>query len=340
MKNIKKIILSRTDSIGDVILSLPLAGVLKELLPESEIIFLSNSYTKEIVNASEHIDGFINWDELKKLNETDIIKKFKKIKADVIIHVFPKKEIARIAKKAKIKYRLGTTGRLYHWIKCNKLILLSRRHSSFHEAQLNLKLIEPLGSKKLFKLEEIPAYYGLSKIKHLNKNLTKLLSADKFNLILHPKSKGSAREWGVFNFAELINILPQDKFNIFITGTQEESLLIKKDLIDKFSFVTDLTGKLSLDELLSFIAKADGIVAASTGPLHIASALGKYAIGIYPPIKPMHPGRWAPVGLNASFVVINKKCNKCRNAKKCDCIESISPEIVKDRLMNIIEAGK
>ena len=78
------------------------------------------------------------------------------------------------------------------------------------------------------------------------------------------------------------------------------------------------------------------MVAASTGPLHIAAALGKYVIGIYPPIKPMHPGRWAPIGKNASYLVLDKKCNKCRNNSHCDCIEDINPELVKNKLMEII----
>lgn len=65
---------------------------------------------------------------------------------------------------------------------------------------------------------------------------------------------------------------------------------------------------MNLKQFISFIAAADGLIAASTGPLHIAAALGKVALGIYPPIKPMHPpGRWAPLGKNASYLVLEKK---------------------------------
>ena len=75
------------------------------------------------------------------------------------------------------------------------------------------------------------------------------------------------------------------------------------------------------------------LYAASTGPLHIAAALGKLTIGLYPPIKPMHPGRWAPLGNLSTFIVKPKKCNKCRKRKVCECLESITPEEVRDHLI-------
>ena len=335
MTSINKIILSRTDSIGDVILTLPMAGVLKKANPDIEIVFLGKKYTRDIVGTSVHIDSFLDWDEIRELSEPEQIRFLKEINADAIAHVFPVKEIAHLAKKANIPLRIGTTGRLYHISTCNKLIPISRKRSDLHESQLNLKLIRHFITKKSFSLDEIPGYYGFHKIEPLKEKTGKLISKEKFNLVLHPKSKGSAREWGLHNFAKLIEILPKDKFEIFITGTKEEGELIKNEILDIFPQINDLTGKLSLKELISFIYEADGLVAASTGPLHIAAALGKYALGIYPPIKPMHPGRWAPIGTHADYFVMDKICNKCRELNRCECMESISPETVKNKLLSL-----
>jgi len=334
---INKIIISRTDSIGDVILTLPVAGVLKKYYPEIEIYFLGKSYTKEVAVTSWHIDHFINWDEIKELEPKDQIHKIAEIGADAIIHVFPVKEIASLAKKANIPVRIGTTGRLFHYLNCNKLVPISRRRSNLHEAQLNLKLVEPITEKKDYTLNEISNYYGFNKIEQLKDDLQKLISKEKFNLILHPKSKGSAREWGLKNFAELIEILPKDKFEIFFSGTKEEGELIGEEILEKFPTINDLTGILSLKDLISFINEADGLIAASTGPLHIASALDKYALGIYPPIKPMHPGRWAPVGKKASYIVKDIKCTKCRKSLSCECMENIQPEAVKNKLLSFVD---
>jgi len=141
MTSIKKIIISRTDSIGDVILTLPVAGVLKKANPRTEIIFLGKKYTRDVVESSLHVDFFMDWDDIQKNEKPEQIRIFKDIHADVIIHVFPVKKIAHLAKKANIPLRIGTTGRLYHYFTCNKLIPISRKRSDLHEAQLNLKLI-------------------------------------------------------------------------------------------------------------------------------------------------------------------------------------------------------
>jgi ADP-heptose:LPS heptosyltransferase len=67
------------------------------------------------------------------------------------------------------------------------------------------------------------------------------------------------------------------------------------------------------------------LVAASTGPLHIASAVGIHAIGLYPSKRPMHPGRWMPLGGNASYL-------EDGNSGQKESLE-ISPEAVLKRII-------
>ncbi len=330
----KRIIVSRTDSIGDVVLTLPVLGWLKSSFPSSNILFLGKSYTKPVVSLSENVTEFIDWDKIRKLPSKEQVKAFSALNADLIIHVFPVSEIAILAKKAGIPERLGTTNRPYHWTTCNRLVNLSRKNSSLHEAQLNLKLIKKLCQKReIPSLEAIPDLYGLKKPEPPHKNLAALFDSERLNVIIHPKSKGSAREWGTDNFRALINSLEEEKFNVFITGTESDGGILEKEGFFDFSRqVHNLLGKLSLEDLISFISTSDALVAGSTGPLHIAAAYGILAIGLYPPIKPMHPGRWAPVGKNARYLVKDKKCNDCRNSTICECLQSILPKQVRMKL--------
>ncbi|MFM7105313.1 MAG: glycosyltransferase family 9 protein, partial [Flavobacteriales bacterium] len=60
--------------------------------------------------------------------------------------------------------------------------------------------------------------------------------------------------------------------------------------------------KFSLDELIQFIGQCQGFVACSTGPMHIAAALGIPTVGLFSPHRPIHPGRWAPLGPNAHYL--------------------------------------
>lgn len=332
-KQYKKILISRTDSIGDVVLTLPLAGLLRKQYPGATISFLGQSYTQAIINACEHIDEFINWQEISALPEGEQVQRFRNINAELIIHVFPRKEIARLAKKAGISERMGATGRLYHYLTCNRLVRLSRRNSLLHESQLNIKLAAGILDKSQLPLNGIAYFYGLNNANPLPARLAGEIDKNRFNLILHPKSKGSAREWGSKNFAALSNMLPADKFKIFITGTKAEGELLRSEgFFEQAGEVADLTGTMSLEEMISFINAADGLIAASTGPLHIAAALGKTALGIYPPIKPMHPGRWAPLGKRADFLVADKQCSDCRKSGPCLCMLNITPLQAKQKL--------
>ena len=316
------VIISRTDSIGDVVLTLPMAGYIKKHFPKCKIIFLGRNYTRDVVALSEYVDEFVSWDDTEAR---------KNLKADCIIHVFPVKEIAQQAKTNGIKLRVGTSNRIYHWLYCNKLIKLSRKNSNLHESQLNIKLLSFLNIPTDVSLDEIKEYYGFSRAEPLTGEWSNLIDKEKTNVILHPKSKGSAREWGLENFSVLIDALDKTKFKVFVSGTKDEGQLVKP-LLEKHKDVVDLTGKLNLKQFISFINHADALVAASTGPLHIASALGKTAVGLFAPMRPIHPGRWMPVGNKAKFLVLNKECNDCRKNNDCHCIREIKAKEVVDLL--------
>jgi heptosyltransferase-3 len=328
MQNKFNILLSRTDSIGDVVLTLPMAGVIKKYFPECKIYFLGRTYTKSVIELSSHVDEFINYDDVLAADKTAQIELIKLLKIDMAVHVFPVKEIAQLMKAAGIKNRVGTRNRLYHWFTCNTLLNLSRKNSGLHESQLNIQLLSFLNIKTDYSFKEIESFYGIKEVPKLGNELfVNMLDKGKTKVILHPKSKGSAREWGLANFSKLIKQLPKDKYQIFISGTKEDGLQLES-FIKENEGVIDLTGKLSLNEFISFINMCDVLVAASTGPLHIAAALGVKAIGLFAPMRPIHPGRWAPVGKDAHFVVIDKTCEDCRKGGSCACIEAIEVQKV------------
>lgn len=330
----KKILISRTDSIGDAMLTLPLAGFLKEQFPGIEIYFLGRNYTRPIVECCRNIDHFVSWDVLGSEDFDVQVREFKKLLLDAVIHVFPNKEVAKAVKAAKVPLRIGTSHRTFHWLTCNKLVHFTRKNSPLHESQLNFQLLKPLLPNLSFDLDKMYERSGFhAPAKHPEVDL--LIDKNKINIILHPKSKGSAREWGFENFEELIKFLPADKYNIILTGTEEEGALFREFLVDPYPTVCDATGRVSLIQLISLIAHADAMVACSTGPLHIASALGINTLGIYPPIRPMHPGRWAPIGPKSKVFVKDIECSNCRKEENCTCITEVDPLEVAEELFEI-----
>lgn len=319
-----RILLSRTDSIGDVVLTLPMAGLIKKAMPQAEVQFLGRNYTRSVVACSEHIDRFRNWDELEKLEDKIVVQEIKDWKVDVWIHVFPVKEIAVLVRKAGIGVRIGTSGRFYHLFNCNKLVRFSRRRSDLHESQLNLTLLKPLGISDIVRLDEVSSYAAFNKIPALKDEVSVLLKKDKVRIILHPKSKGSAVEWGLENFAELIQLLNDDGYQLIVTGTKDDEKAIGSKLPFNNSNVLNLLGRLSLDDLISLISQCDALVAASTGPLHLAGIMNIRAIGLFSPRRPIHPGRWSPIGEKSTSLVSDEDCQNCKKGKDCECIKEIS----------------
>lgn len=304
------IIISRTDSIGDVILTLPMCGIIKKNFPNVKIIFLAKAYTEAIVKASSHVDEFVNWDEMNQGSPASQITALQKMKPDVIIHVFPRKEILWLAKRAHISWRIATAGRIYTIGKCNKLVFFSRKKSTLHEAQLNLKLLKPLGIDADVSLEVLPDYYGFNRSNddalRVSEKFLSELPDERKKIILHPLSKGSASDWSLANYNELSGKLIESGFEVIITGTKEEGEKLRMVIDVNRKGIHDTTGRFSLQELLELIRRSDALVAASTGPLHIAAASGILAVGLYSPKRPIHPGRWAPLGINTKLLVAEK----------------------------------
>lgn len=322
LNSCNKVVISRTDAIGDVILTLPLAGVLKKYWPHLKIIFLAKNYTLPIVQRSKYIDEVWSEESFSGQSADERAAFLKQQNVDVFFHIFPNKNWSLAARKAKVPFRVGTSRRWHQFLNCNVRINMSRKKSDLHELELNLMLIKK-SVKDFPALENLKPYYQFYGFKV---DSQKQNNDPRKSVILHPGSRGSSKDWPIQRFVELSKAIPKDQYKVFISGTEEEG----KRFRSYFSFnddIVDISGTKNLSEFMDFIASVDALVANSTGPLHIAAAVGTHAVGIYPPVRPVHPGRWAPVGEKAEYIVADKSnCQLCTKTKNCFCVESISVE--------------
>ncbi|MFM7769972.1 MAG: glycosyltransferase family 9 protein, partial [Bacteroidota bacterium] len=277
-----KIAISRTDSIGDVVVTLPLCGYIKTHFPETKIVFVGKEYTRAVIESCQYVDEFYNFDT----------REAQTLQVDAIVFAFPDKTAMKWAKSIHIPIRVATANRLHSWIYANKRVFFSRKQSPLHESQLNFFLLRFFDSN--IKIPEIETLSNLQTLLPTHKSPISI-NPNKHSVIFHMLSKGSAKNWSMQKFEELAEVLDPKKFDIYLTGTENEGSIIRKTF-PRLAHVHDITGKLSLHELIAFISSCQLIVAASTGPLHIAAGTGVHAVGLYPCEKPMHAGRWAPLG--------------------------------------------
>ena len=328
-----RILISRTDRIGDAVLALPLCGLLKARLG-AHVIFLGSAYTRAVLEASDAVDTIVEWDDM--LPPADQLARIAEARADVVLHVFPRPAIARAAWAARIPWRCGTSHRLYHWLYCNRLEPLGRKRSSLHEAQLNVRVARSLLDAAALALppDALAPYGRLCARVQVPAPIADLLQPDRFTLVVHPKSFESAREWPLSHYRALVNALPPDRFRVLITGTRKEGEAMHEWLSALPPHAHDVTGRTTLAELIALLGAVDGVVAASTGPLHIAAAAGTPVLGLYPRRSPMNVGRWAPLGPYASTLVPPTPCAHCgagtrvRPVDSCACVEAVSVDAV------------
>jgi ADP-heptose:LPS heptosyltransferase len=297
-----------------------MATVLKQHFPSMVIGFMGKHYTRAVIEACASVDVFIDVEDFMKeevlLNGS---------KPEAILHVFPVASLAARARELQIPLRVGTTNRLYHWVTCNKMVRFSRKSSDLHEAQLNLKLLKPFGIEEEYTAEALGSMYAMHRVQALPPEFQALVDKNRYNLILHPKSQGSGREWPLSHYIDLAQTLDPLRYKIFVSGTEKERGALHPLFKAAGNRVVDLTGAMSLPQFIAFIAACDGLVASGTGPIHLAAALGRDALGIYPPIRPVHPGRWRPLGPKATIFALNKDCNDCKTSPpNCSCMQQIA----------------
>ncbi|GGX97512.1 glycosyltransferase family 9 protein [Pseudoduganella dura] len=300
-------------------LTLPLAGYLKQLIPGVKIDMLCRGYAAPVVACCRFIDRALAVETL------DFDQLLKDENYDTVIFAFPDRALSRAARRANVPNRVGSSHRVYHWFTCNRLAHFSRVRSRLHEAQLNFALLKPLGIDHVPSLAEISPLYGL----HAPRlpETDDLFGAAPFNLILHPKSNGNGREWPLERYAELAAMLRADPgIAIWLTGSRAEGELLARDGAALLASpnVRNLCGRCDLRGLVSMIGTADGLIASGTGPLHISAALGRNTLGLFPPIQPIDITRWGALGTNAASLSAERACDSCTGAQDCACMQAIS----------------
>jgi ADP-heptose:LPS heptosyltransferase len=291
-----RILICRTDNIGDVVLTLPLAGFLKQRLPGVQIDFLVRAYAAPMVRHCRFVDRVLAIEE-----QDDLARMFAEGRYDTVIFAYPQRSVAQAARRAGVANRVGTSHRLAHWFTCNKLAHFSRVRSKLHEAQLNFALLRPLGIRHAPALGEIPAWYGLATPRLAQ--VDALRAQAPRTLILHPKSNGNGREWPLQSYEELARLLGQQAgLRVWVTGSAAEGALLAREAPGLLALphVDNLCGRFDLAGLMALIGAAEGLVASGTGPLHIAAAMGRPVLGLFPATRPIDAGRWGALGERAT----------------------------------------
>ncbi len=333
-ESIRKILLVRTDRIGDVVLSLPMLPALKRRFPQARITVMVRPYTRELVEHHTCVDEVILWDEMKDLSE--YVRLLKEKQFDMAIVPYPRFNLSLITFLAGIRYRVGTGFRWYSFL-FNKRIYEHRRDARRHEVEYNLNLLTTIGIEPMPE----PGFEFTVDASAERKVQEKLTSdgVERF-AVLHAGSGGSARDWSISNFARLGDEIRQQLgMSIILTGGANEAELVSTLASSMIGPSMNYTGLFSITELGALFKRASLFVSNSTGPLHIASMMGTPVVAFYPPIIQCSPVRWGPyTDKKKVYTADNAACTLCHGGpcRSNICMEQITVEQVMTGIRELV----
>lgn len=359
-----KILIVRPDKIGDVVLSTPVLEALKHSYPESEIHFLVRDLTVPIVRHNAHITRVITYRPTSvHKGITGFFRLWRAIlreKYDValVLQVQAKPSLAIFF--SRIPFRIGPFSKWYSFLIFNKGKRQKRSTVGMHETDYNLMLLRKLGIRvatRSFEPHITPDADSKDRMRIFVRNSFKWSNIEDIQpfVIVHPGMGGSALNWPEGYYIDLIKRLITQKIPVMITGSQNEKILVERVMQEALHGVTQLhncsifVGENSdqgLSDFIGLLSLSKVVVAPSTGPLHIAVALGKRTVSFYPPIKVQSAIRWGPYSAfedNHKVLVPDALCGqdyKCAGSK-CFfyfCMERMSVEEAYQKIKEQLES--
>lgn len=300
----KRILISRPDRIGDVVLSTPMPREIKLEYPDSYLVMLVRKYTADIFKNNPFVDDLILIDD-----EKSYYKKLFEIRQhnfNYALMLLPNEKINYMLFLAGINIRIGVGHKFYQFITNVKSVYRNKYIPLRHEADYCMDLARKIGVETDNLKTEI--YLTGEEIQSSKKKKKELLDGKKFLIGVHSTSGNSAPNWTSENYRKLIDeLISFDDYKIAITDN---------DIPDELRNIPEVIYPNTNSDLRSSIVNfstLDVLISASTGPMHIAAALDVKTVSLFCPLTACSPKLWGPSG-NKQKIILPEE-NYCQN--KC-----------------------
>ncbi len=301
----------RPDRIGDVVLSTPVYHTLKTSFPNSFVGALTASYTCEILRENPFIDVLLT-DDGEKQDFRTKVSEIREHRFDTALLLMPTKRLAYMLFLSGIPYRIGVGHILYEVITLMHGVSRRKYIPLRHESDYMLDLARKIGAPEIWTNPEI---FLEDEEKEFARRFLKQkgFNVERSIVCIHPGSGNSAPNWEIERYADLANMLVQHGVQVLLTGTMKERKL-EETLANNFHFdrrfqngndgvLKTSFGELSLRELSAVLSQVNLLVSSSTGPMHIAAAVGTSTVSMFCPLTACSPKLWGPIG-NVSKVIL------------------------------------
>jgi lipopolysaccharide heptosyltransferase II len=330
----KRILIVRTDRIGDVLLSTPAIKALRERYPHAFIAMMVSPYAKDIVEGNPNLDEVIIFDKDRAhkgwINSIKFSSALKKRHFDLTLILHPTNRAHIITFLAGISKRVGYDKKLGFLL--TDTIKHTKQLGQKHEMEYALDLVRYLGIEPADKSTFMPIKIDSQEwLKNLL--LEEKINQDDKLLAIHPGASCASKLWPVENFAYIADALIEEKgFKVFIVCSLKDKKMAENVIKHMRNSAINLAGKTSVSQLASLLKRCNLFISNDSGPVHIASSVGTPVISIFGRNQQgLSPKRWGPLGKNSQILHHKIGCVKClahNCVKGFACIKAVTPEEV------------
>jgi heptosyltransferase I len=151
-------------------------------------------------------------------------------------------------------------------------------------------------------------------------------------IVFQPGARWPNKRWPIASYAELVRLLAPARpgFRFAVLGGEADRPLGEVIAGADPARCLDLTGRLSLPEMVEWIRLSELMVSNDTGPMHVAAALGTPVVAL---LGPTEPGRTGPYRQLEHVLQLNLPCvpclkPRCRYVKPFECLRALPPAAV------------
>lgn len=318
MNAFKNIIISRTDKIGDFVVSIPSYATAKAMYPQARIIALVSKNNWMIAKNIKCIDECMCIDHFKE--QQNVGQYLADFNPDVFIALVSDNKISKIAKESGAPIRIGPYSKFWSFFHYNKGVRQRRSQCIKSEAEYNLDLVRSLDPQLFDKVGvQFDRIICTERERAIIGNFLLQEQISEAPVILfNPFTGGSGSNLSIEGYGQVINdILDEDKLracaheldmdtqeliypHIVLMGIESQRQGCERivDLIDenKRAYVHTFINHDSLLVAAAMVERAQVFIGPSTGITQIAGNYHKRAMCFYSTRKSNSHTRWALFG--------------------------------------------
>ena len=338
LSKINRIVLIRTDRIGDIILSTPALKALRAQYPNARIDYVVQEKYAALLNCYEGWSAIIKVDINNPKQLKEIGRQLAHDRYDVAVVMHPAKYAYQLARASKAPCIIGWRAKGFGYLLTYGFDD-DRGRANRHQVENNLRLFSPLGVSDAY--PSFPVKETLSGARQYADFCGKHgITADDRVLAVHPGSYSPRVRWMPRNFGGSIDRAHDAGLKVVLLGGKGDAMVIEEVLQATFSKPIVAMSELDFEGLVSFFRHALAFVGNSTGPTHLAASAGTWTVAVFGNRYPMDRWElWKPWGARG-IVVMSKKyqCYDCTpwTCALMECLSSITVDDVWNEVSKVI----